>query len=147
MSEHENLKLDNQLCFALYAATHSLTRAYRSALESSGITYTQYLVMLVLWEKNNISVSKIAKRLELDSATLTPMLRRLETAGLINRKRSIDDERLVEISLTEAGNLLQGEVAQIQHSIASKTELSIEEFNHLKDALHQLAATISGNNK
>ena len=144
MSEHENLKLDNQLCFALYAATHSLTRAYRSALERSGITYTQYLVMLVLWENNNISVGKIAKRLELDSATLTPMLKRLETAGLIKRERSIDDERIVEISLTEAGNLLQNEIAQIQQCVASKTGLSIEEFKQLKDALHRLVATISG---
>ena len=104
MTAYENLKLDNQLCFALYAATHSLTRAYRSALEHYGITYTQYLVMLVLWENNDISVGKIAQRLELDSGTLTPLLKRLEVAGLIKRVRNIDDERIVEISLTEAGN-------------------------------------------
>ena len=147
MSAYENLKLDNQLCFALYAATHSLTRAYRSALERSGITYTQYLVMLVLWENNNISVGKIAQRLELDSGTLTPMLKRLETAGLIKRVRNIDDERIVEISLTEAGNLLQHEIAQVQQGVACKTGLGIEEFKQLTDALHRLVDTMSGGKK
>ena len=147
MSEYKNLKLDNQLCFALYAATHSLTRAYRSALERSGITYTQYLVMLVLWENNNISVGKIAQRLELDSGTLTPMLKRLETAGLIKRVRNIDDERIVEISLTEAGNLLQHEIAQVQQGVACKTGLGIEEFKQLTDALHRLVDTMSGDKK
>ena len=147
MSAYENLKLDNQLCFALYAATHSLTRAYRSALERSGITYTQYLVMLVLWENNNISVGKIAQRLELDSGTLTPMLKRLETAGLIKRVRNIDDERIVEISLTEAGNLLQHEIAQVQQGVACKTGLGIEEFKQLTDALHRLVDTMSSDKK
>lgn len=147
MSAYENLKLDNQLCFALYAATHSLTRAYRSALERSGITYTQYLVMLVLWENNNISVGKIAQRLELDSGTLTPMLKRLETAGLVKRVRNIDDERIVEISLTEAGNLLQHEIAQVQQGVACKTGLGIEEFKQLTDALHRLVDTMSGDKK
>lgn len=147
MSEYKNLKLDNQLCFALYAATHSLTRAYRSALERSGITYSQYLVMLVLWENNNISVGKIAQRLELDSGTLTPMLKRLETAGLVKRVRNIDDERIVEISLTEAGNLLQHEIAQVQQGVACKTGLGIEEFKQLTDALHRLVDTMSGDKK
>ena len=147
MSAYENLKLDNQLCFALYAATHSLTRAYRSALERSGITYSQYLVMLVLWENNNISVGKIAQRLELDSGTLTPMLKRLETAGLVKRVRNIDDERIVEISLTEAGNLLQHEISKVQQGVACKTGLGIEEFKQLTDALHRLVDTMSGDKK
>jgi DNA-binding MarR family transcriptional regulator len=147
MTAYENLKLDNQLCFALYAATHSLTRAYRSALEHSGITYTQYLVMLVLWENNNISVGKIAQRLELDSGTLTPMLKRLETAGLIKRVRNVDDERIVEISLTEAGNLLQHEIAHVQQGVACKTGLGIEDFKQLTDALHRLVDTMSSDKK
>jgi DNA-binding MarR family transcriptional regulator len=147
MTAYENLKLDNQLCFALYAATHSLTRAYRSALEHSGITYTQYLVMLVLWENNNISVGKIAQRLELDSGTLTPMLKRLETAGLIKRVRNVDDERIVEISLTEAGNLLQHEIARVQQGVACKTGLGIEDFKQLTDALHRLVDTMSSDKK
>ena len=147
MTAYENLKLDNQLCFALYAVTHSLTRAYRSALDRSGITYTQYLVMLVLWENNHMSVGKIAERLELDSGTLTPMLKRLETAGLINRVRNTDDERIVEISLTEAGTLLQHEIAEVQQSVVCKTGLGKDEFKQLTDALHHLVVTMSGDKK
>ena len=143
MTVYENLKLDNQLCFALYAATHSLTRAYRNALERSGITYTQYLVMLVLWESDNMSVGKIAQRLELDSGTLTPMLKRLESSGLIKRVRNTDDERVVEIRLTEAGALLQHEIAQVQQGVACKTGLGVEEFKQLTEALHHLVDTMS----
>ncbi len=143
MSTYDNLKLNHQLCFALYAATHSLTRAYRSSLEPLGITYTQYLVLLVLWETDGISVGKIAQRLELDSATLTPMLKRLETAGFISRVRNQKDERVVEIKLTEAGNKLQHEISQVQHGVACQTGLNTEEFNQLKDTLHRLVETMS----
>ena len=146
MKKYENLRLDNQLCFALYAATHSLTRAYRSALERSGITYTQYLVMLVLWEGDNISVGTIAQRLELDSGTLTPMLKRLETAGFIKRTRNSNDERIVEISLTDAGNLLQHEIAKVQQGVACKTGLNPDQFTELIDTLHRLVGTMSGGN-
>ena len=82
--KYENLKLDNQLCFALYSATHALTRAYRDALESTGITYTQYLVMLALWENNNLTVKSVADRLDLDSASLTPILKTLRSGGFFN---------------------------------------------------------------
>lgn len=143
MTEYDNLKLNHQLCFALYAATHSLTRAYRSSLEPLGITYTQYLVMLVLWETDGISVGKIAQRLELDSATLTPMLKRLETAGFISRIRNQKDERIVEIKLTETGNKLQHEISQVQYGVACQTGLSTDEFNQLKDTLHRLVETMS----
>lgn len=143
MADYDNLKLNHQLCFALYAATHSLTRAYRSSLEPLGITYTQYLVMLVLWETDGISVGKIAQRLELDSATLTPMLKRLETAGFIARIRNLKDERIVEIKLTHTGNQLQHTIAQVQHGVACQTGLSTQEFNQLKDTLHRLVDTMS----
>ncbi|MBX9676996.1 MAG: MarR family transcriptional regulator [Methylotenera sp.] len=143
MATYDNLKLNHQLCFALYAATHSLTRAYRSSLEPLGITYTQYLVMLVLWETDGISVGKIAQRLELDSATLTPMLKRLESAGFISRVRNQKDERIVEIKLTEAGQNLQHEISQVQYGVACQTGLSDEEFNQLKDTLHRLVDTMS----
>ena len=83
MIKYESLKLDNQLCFALYAATHAITRAYHNGLERVGLTYTQYLVMMVLWDKDNLSVGSIAQKLNLDSATLTPMLKRLELAGFL----------------------------------------------------------------
>lgn len=143
MTDYDNLKLDQQLCFALYAATHSLTRAYRVSLEPLGITYTQYLVMLVLWESDGMSVGKIAQRLELDSATLTPMLKRLEVAGFISRTRNSKDERIVEIKLTDAGKQLQHEIAQVQLGVACKTGLSNSEFNQLKDSLHRLVQTMS----
>ncbi|PPC85880.1 MAG: MarR family transcriptional regulator [Methylotenera sp.] len=143
MATYDNLKLNHQLCFALYAATHSLTRAYRSSLEPLGITYTQYLVMLVLWETDGISVGKIAQRLELDSATLTPMLKRLESAGFISRVRNQKDERIVEIKLTETGQNLQHEISQVQYGVACQTGLSDEEFNQLKDTLHRLVDTMS----
>jgi DNA-binding MarR family transcriptional regulator len=143
MTDYDNLKLDHQLCFALYAATHSLTRAYRVSLEPLGITYTQYLVMLVLWDTDGISVGKIAQRLELDSATLTPMLKRLETAGFVTRLRNLKDERTVEIKLTPAGIELQHEIAQVQLGVACQTGLSENEFNQLKDSLHRLVQTMS----
>ena len=143
MTQYNNLKLDHQLCFALYAATHSLTRAYRVSLEKLGITYTQYLVLLVLWEQDGISVGKIAQRLELDSATLTPMLKRLEVAGFVTRIRNPKDERIVEINLTTAGNQLQQELAKVQHGVACQTGLDEKEFNQLKDALHRLVQTMS----
>lgn len=141
--KHVNLKLDSQLCFALYSATHALTRAYRSALDEKGLTYTQYLVLLVLWEYNTMSVSAIAQKLDLDSASLTPILKRLETAGILQRLRNKSDERVVEIKLTEKGNALQDEVAEIQKGVACKTGLSTSEFNQLKKTLHELVRVMN----
>lgn len=140
--KYENLKLDNQLCFALYSATHALTRAYRNALESTGLTYTQYLVMLALWENNNLTVKSVADRLDLDSASLTPILKRLEVAGFLTRQRNKTDERVVEITLTQQGHVLQDEVANIQKHVACQTGLPPDEFNQLKDSLHQLVETM-----
>lgn len=141
--KHINLKLDNQLCFALYSATHALTRAYRNALDEKGLTYTQYLVLLVLWEYDSMSVSAIAQKLDLDSASLTPILKRLETAGILQRLRNKSDERVVEIKLTEKGYTLQDEVADIQKSVACKTGLSDQAFNELKKSLHALTRVMS----
>lgn len=140
--KYQNLKLDNQLCFALYSATHAITRAYRSALEGKGLTYPQYLVLLVLWESGGLTVKHIAERLDLDSASLTPILKRLESAGLLTRARNQDDERIVDIGLTERGYALQDEVAAIQKRVACQTGLSPEEFDQLKSSLHKLVALI-----
>lgn len=147
MTDYINLRLNQQLCFALYTATHAITRAYRNSLELLGITYTQYLVMLVLWESDNISVGKIAQQLELDSATLTPMLKRLEAAGFITRLRNLKDERIVEIKLTPAGDKLQHEIALVQHDVSRQTGLTTTEFHRLKDTLHGLVETISKNHE
>ena len=143
--KYENLKLDNQLCFALYSATHALTRAYRNALESIGITYTQYLVMLALWENNNLTVKSVAERLDLDSASLTPILKRLEVAGFLSRKRNKADERVVEIALTDKGHALQDEAASIQKRVACQTGLPNDEFEQLKSSLHKLVETMHMN--
>lgn len=142
MTQYKNLKLDQQLCFALYAATHAITRTYRNALENFGLTYPQYLVMLVLWEGDGISVSAIANKLELDSGTLTPMLKKLEVAGLLSRTRNKRDERIVIVMLTDEGNKLQHEIASIQKSVACQTGLSDDNFVILKDSLHQLVQTL-----
>lgn len=142
---YENLKLDNQLCFALYSATHALTRAYRNALESTGITYTQYLVLLALWENNQLTVKSVADRLDLDSASLTPILKRLEVAGFLTRVRNKSDERVVEITLTDKGHALQDEVANIQKRVACQTGLPPDEFEVLKNSLHKLVETMHAN--
>jgi MarR family transcriptional regulator, organic hydroperoxide resistance regulator len=143
--KYENLNLNNQLCFALYSATHAITRVYRSALESTGITYTQYLVMLVLWENNQLSVKTVADRLDLDSASLTPILKRLEVAGFVSRQRNKLDERVVEISLTTKGLALQDEVANIQNRVACQTGLPPDQFNQLKQSLNKLADDLRAN--
>ena len=145
MMKHENLKLDNQLCFALYSATHALTRAYRNALESTGLTYTQYLVMLALWENNQLTVKTVADRLDLDSASLTPILKRLEVAGFLVRQRNKTDERVVEITLTDKGYALQDEVANIQKRVACQTGLPTDEYEVLKSSLHKLVETMHAN--
>ncbi len=143
--KHDNLKLDHQLCFALYAATHALTRSYRVALEAKGLTYTQYLVLLVLWESDTVNVKTIAERLDLDSASLTPILKRLEAAGLLTRVRNKNDERVVEIKLSESGYALQDDVAAIQKRVACQTGLGPVEFEQLKSSLHTLVETMHNN--
>jgi DNA-binding MarR family transcriptional regulator len=100
-------KVEEQLCFAVYQAGHAFTRMYRSVLAELGLTYPQYLVMLVLWEQDGLTVKALGERLMLDSGTLTPLLKRMETAGLIRRERSREDERQVLVSLTEAGSQLR----------------------------------------
>jgi len=101
MSKFENLQLKNQLCFALYAATNAITRSYRNRLNHLGLTYPQYLVMMVLWETDGLTVKNLAERLHLDSATITPLLKRLEAMGFVHRRRNTSDERVVNIFLSE----------------------------------------------
>lgn len=138
MQKYKNLTLDKQLCFAIYSATNAMTRTYRNALEKAGITYTQYLVLLVLLEENKLSVGKIANKLKIDSATLTPLLKRIESAGIVTRKRSHTDERIVEVELTGKGLGLQQEISQIQKEVQCKTTLSKDEFETLKHYLDLL---------
>ena len=147
MTQHKNLLLKNQLCFALYAATNSVIRYYRIYLNELGITYTQYLVLLVLWETENCSIKDVANTLKLDSPTITPIVQKLEKMNLVKRNRSLVDERLVIVSLTKTGIDLEDQVADIQKKVACKTHLNSKEFNELKKTLNQLTETMSDKEK
>lgn len=145
MTQFENLKLKNQLCFALYAATSAITRAYRAKLVKVGLTYTQYLVLMVLWEKDGLSVKEISKELHLDSATITPLLKRLETEGFLTRERSLIDERIVNVFITNHGRGIQSQVADMQKGIACQTGLQDDQFIELRSSLHELIDNININ--
>jgi len=147
MTQHTNLLLNNQLCFALYAATNSIIRYYRIYLNKIGITYTQYLVLLVLWELENCSIKDIAKTLKLDSPTITPIVQKLEKMNLVKRQRSDKDERMVLVSLTKTGIDLEDQVADIQNKVACKTHLKTKDFNELKETLNQLTQTMTEKEK
>jgi MarR family transcriptional regulator, organic hydroperoxide resistance regulator len=120
------LALENQFCFALYSASHAMTKTYKPLLDRLGLTYPQYLVMLVLWEQDGVLVKDIGARLFLDSGTLTPLLKRLEAGGLLERRRDPNDERQVRISLTDAGRALRKEAQAIPEQVlcASRQQLS-----------------------
>ncbi len=139
------LLLDNQLCYALYAAAHRMTKAYRPLLERIGLTYPQYLVLLVLWEQDRITVSEIGRRLRLDSGTLTPVLKRLEAAGLLLRSRRQSDEREVEITLTVQGAALRGEAAAVRESVMCQLALSDPEIRALRMDLNHLIERLGAN--
>jgi len=147
MNKYPNLLLDNQLCFALYSATNAVTRYYRLYLKELGITYSQYLVLIALWEGDCKRASDIGVMLKLDPPTITPILQKLESMGLVERTRSKDDERVVNITLTKKGVDLEEQVAAIQDKVACKTHLSREEFNALKDILNDLTDAMEVNEK
>ena len=134
----EALKLSNQLCFPIYAAANAIQKAYRPHLTPLGLTYPQYLVMLVLWEADGLSLGDIGRRLHLDSGTLTPLLKRLETAGLVTRRRSHEDERVVLIALTEAGRALKARAEPIPFRLAEDLHLEPHQALALKEGLEAL---------
>jgi MarR family transcriptional regulator, organic hydroperoxide resistance regulator len=127
------LHLDQQLCFALYAASNRIQRLYRPLLDSIGLTYPQYLVMLVLWQHGERSVGELGQALHLDSGTLTPLLKRLEAAGLVERARSQEDERRVVVQLTESGRTLRARAVGFPSSVACATTLSPQKLVRLRD--------------
>ena len=134
----EWLKLDNQLCFLLYGASRAVTQLYQPLLEPLGLTYPQYLALLVLWEQDGIAVGSLGERLYLDSGTLTPLLKRLEAAGLVRRERSVDDERRVLVHLTDEGGALRSRARGIPRDLAGATGCSAEEVASLTDQLQRL---------
>ncbi|MFI6046820.1 MarR family winged helix-turn-helix transcriptional regulator [Nocardia sp. NPDC051321] len=141
MTDH--LTLDEQLCFPLYAASRAMTAVYRPKLERLGLTYPQYLVMLALWEQDGRSVGEVCHALALDSGTLSPLLKRLEAAGLVRRQRAEDDERRVDIQLTERGRDLRAEARGIPAEMAEACGLSVDEFLALRATLRRLTSALS----
>ena len=137
------LLLDNQLCYALYAAAHRMTKSYRPMLERMGLTYPQYLVLLVLWETDGVTVSEIGRRLRLDSGTLTPVLKRLENAGFLVRNRRRSDEREVEIALTVKGRGLRAEATAVRESVMCQLNMSEPEVQAMRADLNALIANLS----
>ncbi|KAA0021236.1 MarR family winged helix-turn-helix transcriptional regulator [Antrihabitans cavernicola] len=137
-----DLALDKQLCFALYAASRATTAVYRPILDRLGLTYPQYLVMLVLWERDGRGVSEICAELALDTGTLSPLLKRLGALGLVERRRLAADERRVEIVLTQAGKELKAEANAIPRTILDATQMSDEELAALRKVLVRLSDSL-----
>ncbi|RZT29374.1 MarR family winged helix-turn-helix transcriptional regulator [Cupriavidus agavae] len=136
------LELDRQLCFALYSASLAMTKLYKPILSELGLTYPQYLVMLVLWQHGGMAISELGSRLKLDSGTLTPLLKRLEAAGYVTRARDTADERRVLVGLTEAGRKLRAAAASIPEEVLCATQCSLEEIQSLTKRLQGLRSTL-----
>lgn len=141
--EEERLLLDNQLCFPLYSAANAVVRAYRPLLEELDLTYLQYLVMMVLWQSNGISVKALGERLYLDSGTLTPLLKRLEVKGIVERRRSQSDERVRELYLTEQGMLLKKKALSVPNSMICKLNLQLDDLITLKTICEKVINNLS----
>ena len=138
-----NQELDKQVCFALYAASRAVTARYRPILDRFGLTYPQYVALLVLWERGETTVKDLGAALMLDSGTLSPLLKRLETAGLVRRRRDADDERSVVVALTKAGAALQIEAAGVPAELARATGMSPSELKALRETLAALTAALT----
>lgn len=134
----EARKLANQLCFAVYSTAHAFNKVYKSLLDPLGLTYPQYLVMLLLWDEDEVTVKELGQRLQLDSGTLTPLLKRLEANGLVTRRRSQSDERRVVVALTEAGRALDAKAAGVPRDMFCATGLTLDGLNQLRDTLLDL---------
>lgn len=136
------LRLDKQLCFALYSASRAMTAAYRPLLDELGLTYPQYLVMLVLWEHGSATVGGLGTQLRLDSGTLSPLLKRLESQGYITRARSPEDERAVSVTLTPSGRALKGRAEALPVTIACRAKLDAKRLGGLRESLKALIADL-----
>jgi MarR family transcriptional regulator, organic hydroperoxide resistance regulator len=143
ISRTEWLKLDHQLCFALYSASLAMTKFYKPLLDPLGLTYPQYLVMLVLWEGDGFTVSHLGERLSLDSGTLTPLLKRLEASGLVRRLRDAADERRVLLQLTTAGRALKAKALAVPESVACASGCSLDDLAKLTVELKALRDQMS----
>ncbi len=140
MKKNDALKLENQICFPLYAASREVVKKYRPFLDELNLTYTQYIVMMVLWEDKKISVKALGRKLYLDSGTLSPVLKSLEAKGLVTRERCLQDERVLIAEVTEAGMALKKDVAHIPAEITKHVHLEAEEAKQLYDLLYKVLA-------
>ncbi len=144
---YDLLRLENQLCFALYVATRAMTKTFRIRLDPLNLTYPQYLVLLVLWEEDGLSVSEIGERLMLDSGTLTPLLKRLERAQIIRRQRSSEDEREVKIWLTPKANELRDAVLETRRFVGCRLGMSEQQILKLRSDLMEMVAQLDANSR
>ena len=141
------LSLDRHLCFALYSASRAMTAAYRPVLDELNLTYPQYLVLLVLWEEGRATVGRLGERLQLDSGTLSPLLKRLEANGFVRRERSSTDERLVDVTLTAAGRRLERRAQCMPERLFSSTGMTEKDTANLRDAVRQLTDALNASNR
>ena len=132
------VSLDNQLCFSLYGASIAMSRVYKPMLDALGITYPQYLVLHALWEEDGRTIGAIAARLALDSSTITPLVKRLATAGLVARERDPADERSVRVRLTDAGRAMQAESTCLARNVLARTGMTVDQIATLTDQIHRL---------
>lgn len=137
------LKLDKQLCFALYSTSLAMTKLYKPLLEKLGLTYPQYLVMCILWERDGLALKDIAEQLHIDSGALTPVIKRLEAQGLLQRQRQVDNERTLEIALTQEGRALREQAEEIPLQIGMACATSEDEIHQLRDQLQRLRGNLS----
>lgn len=137
------LALENQVCFGLAVAARSVIALYRPVLDPLSLTHPQYLVMLALWERDPRSVKELSEALQLEPATLSPLLKRLEATGYVERKRSTSDERTLEVTLTESGRALRSEAEKIPGQIVARLGLPVSELEHLREGLHAIIAAAS----
>jgi DNA-binding MarR family transcriptional regulator len=139
-----DVTLEDQLCFSLYATSMAINRVYKPLLDGLGITYPQYLVLSTLWEEDGRTIGAIAERLSLESSTITPLVKRLETAGFVSRARQADDERRVLVSLTDRGRVMKGDSRCLGETLFSKSAMTVEELVTLNREVSRLRAALNG---
>lgn len=144
MNNCDALKLENQLCFPLYACSKEIVRRYKPYLDELDLTYTQYITMMVLWEEDEINVKELGRKLYLDSGTLTPLLKKLEAKGYITRSRSKEDERNLVVKITDSGKALREKACEIPAKVGSCVNLSEEKAKLLYETLYQILDSIQG---
>lgn len=145
-ADYDLLRLENQLCFAFYAATRAMTKTYRECLEPMGLTYPQYLVLLVLWEEDALTISGIGNRLMLDSGTLTPLIKRLESMGLVKRQRGKEDEREVIVRLSKDGFELRDMALDARKYVASRLDMTEKEIMDLRSHIMAMIGRLGAEN-